>query len=144
MARDARGAYGTSRMSPQRERIARAIDSFDGAFTAEELTHVLSAHPSAPGQATVYRALTALEESGFVARVGERDGATLYAKCETEGHHHHLVCIGCGHVSAISCPVDDSVIRAASRERFVITHHEVTLYGVCRSCLASGWTKEVH
>ncbi len=144
MARDARAAYGAHRMSPQRERIVHAVESFDGAFTAEELAQTLSAHPDTPGQATVYRALTALEESGFVARVGERDGAVLYARCDTDGHHHHLVCIGCGHVSAVSCPVDESVIRAAARQRFVITHHEVTLYGVCRSCLAAGWTHEAH
>lgn len=148
MAHDARTAYGSARYSPQRERIALVIDAFGRAFTADELVAALAdgatAQAGAPGTATVYRALVALEESGYVARVGERDGATLYARCSTEGHHHHFVCTVCGSVTAAECPIEESTFAAAARQGFVITHHEITLHGVCHRCLTAGWDREAH
>ncbi len=145
MAHDARTApYGNGRTSPQRENIVRIINSFGHAFTAEELVAALSDAGVSSGVATVYRALAALEETGYVARVGDRDGATLYARCETSGHHHHMVCVACGYVAPASCPVDDATIEAAARAGFLITDHEITLYGVCRDCLSAGWDGEVH
>lgn len=145
MARDARSTpYGSARTSPQREGIVRAIDALERAFTAEELVAALADDGVAPGVATVYRALTVLEDTGYVVRVGERDGAALFARCDIRGHHHHMVCVACGHVSPASCPVGDETLASAAREGFLITSHEVTLYGVCRACLAAGRDGEVH
>jgi Fe2+ or Zn2+ uptake regulation protein len=78
-----------------------------------------------------------MEESGHIERVGTRDGSALYARCSTMSHHHHIVCDGCGRVAHAECPVvfEDSDARP---DGFVITRHEVTLYGLCPSCVASG------
>lgn len=145
MARDARTTpYGTGRITRQRENIVRVIDGFERAFTAEELVAALADAGVASGVATVYRALAALEETGYVVRVGEREGAALFARCKTPGHHHHLVCVICGHVAPTSCPVSEDTLAAAMREGFLITDHEITLYGVCRSCLSAGLDGGVH
>lgn len=145
MARDARQTpYGAARTSPQREVIVRTVNSIRKAFTAEELVQHLAEKRSAPGVATVYRALAALEESGYVVRVGDRDGAALYARCETDGHHHHLVCVSCGRVSPATCPIDDVVAASAAADGFLITSHEITLYGVCSMCLLGDTADGVH
>ena len=145
MARDARRSpYGTARTSPQREVIVRTVNAMRRAFTAEELVQALAETSSAPGIATVYRALAALEESGYVVRVGEREGAAMYARCDTDGHHHHLVCISCGRVSPASCPIDELVTAAAAEDGFIITSHEITLYGICSSCLSGDTSGGVH
>ena len=85
----------------------------------------------------MYRAVGALERSGWLERVGERAGSALFSVCPASGtHHHHVVCDGCGRVSALDCPLDRGVTDAAERGGFTVTRHEVTLYGLCAECAA--------
>ena len=84
--------------------------------------------------ATVYRAVAALNESGWLQRVGERNGGALYVRCTGGSHHHHLICTECGRVARTSCPLDDSATSWTREPGFRITHHDVTLYGVCSEC----------
>jgi Fur family ferric uptake transcriptional regulator len=128
-------AYGISRVSPQRKAIADAALARDGAFTIDELARAVGKSKQAVGTATVYRAVAAMEASGWVERVGERDGHVLYAHC-TDGHrhHHHVICDGCGSVRSTACPLDSVAENSADLDGFVVTRHEVTLYGLCPSC----------
>lgn len=105
-----------------------------GAFTVEELAARVRLDAPGTGLATIYRAVAALDASGWLARVGVRDGSVLYARCTADAHHHHLVCTRCGRVEATPCPLDSVVERARREAGFEVTSHEVTLYGICRSC----------
>lgn len=136
--------YGDARVSAARRDIAHAVEELGRAFTVEELDAKLRTLNSPAALATIYRAVAAMERTGALARVGEQDGTTLYAACgphwhgeRPDDHHHHLVCTGCGAVEPVSCPVDSGVIRAAGDVGFVITRHEIRLYGMCRTCLAN-------
>lgn len=131
---EARAAYGTRRVSPQRRAIADAALGLKGAFTVDELTRIVCRTGQPAGTATVYRAVAAMEAAGWVARVGERDGSALFAHCGTAHHHHHLVCEGCGMVRATTCPVDRITQDSPELDGFVVTRHEVTLYGLCPRC----------
>lgn len=132
---DEERAFGSARVSPQRREIVSAAQGLVGAFTVDELARAARDGDAGIGTATVYRAVGALEASGWLERVGERDGSALYARCDAGGqHHHHVVCERCGRVEATDCPV---VIAADARaEGFRITRHEVTLYGLCPECCA--------
>jgi len=133
--REMRSAYGSARVSPQRVRIARMATAMPGAFTVEELARALSAAGDDAGTATVYRAVGALEDSGFIERVGERGSSALYLKCGAHaGHHHHLVCTGCGRVEIAECPLEPVLASAADRCGFTLTSHDVSLYGLCAAC----------
>lgn len=129
-----RELYGGARLTKPREIIARCANELNRAFTIEELAAIVrKTDPSAGSPATVYRAVAALTEAGHVKRVGERDGAALYAVCtRTRTHHHHVVCDGCGRIAHAACPLPDPASDTASG--FVITRHEVTLYGLCPTC----------
>jgi Fur family ferric uptake transcriptional regulator len=105
-----------------------------GAFAVEDLVRALDSAGESIGLATVYRAVAAMESSGFLTRVGEREGATLYVRCTALGHHHHLVCTGCGQVAHTACPLDDSVLKSVGDVGFEITGHEIVLYGRCEAC----------
>lgn len=136
--------YGAGRVSAARRDIAGAIEEMARAFTVEELDETLRRLGNPAALATIYRAVAAMELTGALARVGEQDGTTLYAACgphwhgdRPDDHHHHLVCTGCGAVEPVSCPVDGSVIQAAGDVGFVITRHEIRLYGMCAKCLRS-------
>jgi Fe2+ or Zn2+ uptake regulation protein len=134
---DTNAAFGSGRVSPQRREILSAALELTGAFTVEDLACTTHARDTSIGTATVYRAVAALEGSGWLERVGERDGSALFTRCNAGAHHHHhVVCEQCGRVEVTECPV---VISAAENpDGFRITRHEVTLYGVCPACSAAG------
>lgn len=131
-------AYGAARYSEPRLAIARIAEKHKGAFTVDELVLAVRSSGATRGAtATVYRAVAAMEESGYLVRVGERDGATLYTHCDVRSHHHHIVCDGCGRIAAAECPLGPDPELAPRADGFVITRHEVTLYGLCPECATS-------
>ena len=133
-------AFGSARVSSQRREIVSATLQLGGAFTVDELVRAVHASDAGVGTATVYRAVSALEGSGWLERVGVRDGSALFARCEAGAeHHHHVVCEGCGRVEATECTVSGT---GAPADGFLITRHEVTLYGLCPACSA-GTNKRV-
>ena len=129
-----RRPFGTGRLTPQRRSIAAAIESMSGAFTVDDLVHAVRVRRSATGTATIYRAVAAMESEGWLERVGERSGSVLYLRCAADDHHHHLVCTGCGRVEAATCPLEGLVEDAVDRSGFLVTEHEITLYGLCATC----------
>jgi Fur family ferric uptake transcriptional regulator len=137
MTDEARKAY-RGRTSPQREAIAGLAEAMPGAFSAEDLIAEARRRGVAVGVATVYRSLAAMEAAGWIEAVATRDGATLYARCRGEGHHHHLVCESCGRVEEAPCALGEALARVSAGCGFELTRHELTLYGRCASCAEEG------
>lgn len=129
-------AFGGGRVSAQRSAIADAVLRMPGAFTVDGLVHAVRQREPGIGVATVYRAVAAMEASGFLEAVGSRDAKALYAHCPHAHHHHHLICTCCGTTVECACPVDDAFRDTADASGFTLTTHEVTLYGLCRACRA--------
>jgi Fur family ferric uptake transcriptional regulator len=130
----ATGAFGSGRLTVQRATIAEAAAGMGGAFTVDDLAVAVRGRDSSLGIATVYRAVSAMAESGWLERVGERAGSALYARCPAGGHHHHLICTGCGRLEPAECPLDSVTAAAETQSGFVVTGHDVTLYGLCPDC----------
>jgi len=128
--------YGTARVSAQRRVIAEVVGSLDRVFTVEDLARALEQSGHNVGLATVYRAVSAMRESGFVEHVDSQDGTELYAHCDATGHHHHMICTECGRVMEAPCPVGPDAERAARQSGFTVTGHSLTLYGACADCNA--------
>jgi Fur family ferric uptake transcriptional regulator len=133
----ARKLYGDGRLSAQRRVVAEAASAIGVAFTVEELHRAAAALSPAIGVATVYRATAALEAAGSLTRLGWRDGSALFALCDRDDHHHHLVCTDCGAVTGVDCPLDERANAAAAEAGYAISRHDITLFGVCAVC-ASG------
>lgn len=126
--------FGGGRMTAARRAIADAIGTIGTAFSVDDLHAAVARTRPDIGLATVYRAVGALAAAGSIAPVGSRDGSTLYTLCAGGEHHHHLVCTGCGAVVGIACPVGSALLGSAEAEGYTVTAHEVTLWGLCRSC----------
>lgn len=123
--------YGPGRVTRQRQAIARAAAGLQAAFSADDLTLALRGCGDEASVATVYRAISAMESSGFLERVGTRDGRALFALCDDSSHHHHIICDSCGRTAKTECTLDHGVDSA---DGFLVTRHEMTLYGLCREC----------
>lgn len=126
-----RYAFGAGRRSSQRDSIAAAARAFRSAFTADDLLAAVRERTPGVGTATVYRAVAAMEATAFVEPVGMRGAARLYVHCSQQGHHHHVVCTGCGAVADAECEVG---AKASCADGFTITGHALTLYGLCPRC----------
>lgn len=125
------------RASRQRLAIAAIVDRTRNAFSARELTCAVRAVDPRTGLATVYRALGEMVESGFVEQVGMSDGAALYARCRSQGHHHHVVCTGCGRVAEAECDMEKEFRRVSAASGFRVTGHDFKLFGLCPVCVGS-------
>ena len=121
-------------MTAQRETLVDVAGAMGGAFTIDDLAAEVRKRDGSLGLATVYRGVAAMERTGWLERVGERDGSALFARCPAGGHHHHLICTGCGRIEPAHCPLEEIVRPAERATGFVVTGHEVTLYGLCPDC----------
>jgi Fur family ferric uptake transcriptional regulator len=136
LAHEGYRAFGTGRMTAQRATIVDAAAEMGTAFTVDDLAIAARRRDASVGLATVYRAVSAMEESGWLERVGERAGSALYARCAASGHHHHLICTTCGRMEPAECPLGGIVSSSPTASGFVVTDHRVTLYGLCPDCVA--------
>lgn len=127
-------------LKPTRQRAA-VVDALAGAekpLTAQALHVRLSRREGAPGLATVYRTLQALEQAGLARTFAARDGEQAYKLCERD-HHHHLVCERCGDVVEIpSCEVESWASSVAAKRGFTVSSHQADIYGLCTRCSQAG------
>jgi Fur family ferric uptake transcriptional regulator len=87
------------------------------------------------GLATVYRALQSLVETGQADLLRIDSGESMYRACETDTHHHHLVCRSCNRTVEVQGPaVERWASRIADEHGFGDVSHTVELFGVCPTC----------
>jgi Fur family ferric uptake transcriptional regulator len=109
------------------------------ALTAVEIEDALRTAERRVSRASVYRILEELESLRLVQRVETGQAMVRYERvCEHDGHHHHLVCDGCGLIMPFS---DDALERAITslsrRVPLTVSEHEIVLRGECRDCASS-------
>lgn len=137
----ARRVGTTSRSTRQGAAISAALGATETFTTAQELHAMLRATGDSTGLTTVYRHLQVLADRGEVDVLRHTDGETLYRRCASEEHHHHLVCRTCGLAVEISNPdVEAWAARVAVAEGFTDVTHTVEISGLCRAC--SGLPRE--
>ena len=102
--------------------------------SAEDIYQALRDEGEEVGLATVYRVLTQFEAAGLVTRHHFEGGQAVF-ELNREGHHDHIVCVGCGKVEEF---VDDIIeqqqAKIAENKGYEITDHSLILYGKCPDC----------
>jgi len=123
------------RSTRQKRALAAVLDSSDGFRSAQDLYAELRSKGEHVGLTTVYNQLRSLAELGEVDALRSGDGETLYRRCGTGSHHHHLVCRYCGHtVEVAGLEVEGWAEQIASAHRFVDTVHTLEIVGTCADC----------
>jgi Fur family ferric uptake transcriptional regulator len=130
---------GTRAVQQRTTRQKRALDEVLAACadfrSAQDLHADLRAGGTRVGLTTVYNNLRALADRGAVDTLRTEAGETLYRRCQSDSHHHHLVCRVCGRAVEISGPaVERWADAAAATEGFVDVRHTVEIVGTCRQC----------
>lgn len=128
------------RYTANRRTLVEVLAGSEGPVTMAE---VLAAADGL-AQSSAYRNLGVLEEAGVVHRLVTADDTWRYELAEDlTGHHHHLICTGCGDVLDIDVPADleahigGLVSSVAERTGFSVDHHRLDLLGLCPACQAA-------
>lgn len=101
---------------------------------AQEVLARAQVHVPRLGIATVYRNLKSLHEEGWLRSV-ELPGEPMRYELAAMKHHHHFHCEQCGRVFDI--PGCTAGLDTNVPQNFLVTRHEVVLYGQCAECRAS-------
>ena len=125
------------RYTASRASLVALLADSDRPLTIPEILQSLAGMP----QSSVYRNLTVLEDAGLVQRVASSDEWARFELAEDiTGHHHHLICTGCGLVRDVTLPpglerkLDDSLGELAAGAGFTLRHHRLDLVGQCATC----------
>jgi Fur family transcriptional regulator, ferric uptake regulator len=124
-----------SRLTVQRQAILEVISNSDVHWEAESLARELSDRGQSIGIATVYRGLAALEDLGLIDSI-QFGGKKRYERTD-KGHHDHLVCTECGSIEEFIHPQIERLQQAAAEQKgFIMTGHQLVIYGLCPECAA--------
>ena len=123
------------RMTRQRSAVSEALAGLEDFRSAQQLHELLREQGNGVGLATVYRTLQSLAEADEVDVMRTPDGESVYRKCARAGHHHHLVCRGCGRTVEIEGPgVEAWADQVGATQGFSAIQHTVELTGLCADC----------
>jgi Fur family transcriptional regulator, ferric uptake regulator len=119
----------------QAEALSAALDGLSGFCSAQQIHAELRRAGERIGLTTVYRHLQVLSEDGRVDTIRDAGGETLYRRCRTSAHHHHLTCRICGRsVEVEGRAVERWAEQVAAEAGFTEVDHTVELFGRCPEC----------
>ncbi|HEU5454612.1 MAG TPA: Fur family transcriptional regulator [Nocardioides sp.] len=122
------------RPTRQRAAVAAVLADVEEFRSAQELHAQLRDAGEKVGLATVYRTLQAMAADGAIDMLRTDEGEAVYRACST-GHHHHLVCRGCGRTVEVEGPVVERWTHRISEEHgFTDISHTLEIFGTCADC----------
>ncbi|MFG2670647.1 Fur family transcriptional regulator [Streptomyces sp. DT20] len=137
-SRDTNAAPVRGRSTRQRTAVAAALDEVDEFRSAQELHDVLKHRGDSVGLTTVYRTLQSLADAGEVDVLRTTEGESVYRRCSTGDHHHHLVCRVCGKAVEVEGPaVEQWAETIAAQHGYVNVAHTVEVFGTCADCAST-------
>jgi len=120
----------------QREIVLNILLSAEDHLTAEDVyNRIKEKYPESNiGIATVYRALSFLEEVDLITSIAFGTDGKKY-ESSSKSHHDHLICTSCGKIiEFLDEEIEKRQERIAKKNKFKITSHSMQLYGECESC----------
>lgn len=120
----------------QRAEIFRILTEQNAPVSAVEIYNrlVMSFSNANFAISTVYRALAAFEEKGYVVKSSVTGSDMAYYEWNYGIHKHYAVCLECRKMIPLkACPLEHMKWEA-DKGGFMITGHKLELYGYCSEC----------
>jgi Fur family ferric uptake transcriptional regulator len=122
------------RLSHPRLLIYQELSHSINPLSPQELFKSLIRSKRKIGLTSIYRSLDLFESLGIVFKIV--NGSTVkYKLCETEDHHHHIVCKTCGSVVELRfCDISAWSEKVTESTGYQVTDHQLNFYGYCKAC----------
>jgi len=120
----------------QREIVLNVLINATEHLSAEEVYNdIKKTHlESNIGIATVYRALSFLEEVNLITSIAFGADGKKY-ESNAKSHHDHLICTSCGKIiEFMDNEIEKRQDKIAKKNNFKILNHSMQLYGTCEDC----------
>lgn len=120
----------------QREIVLNILLNAEDHLTAEDVYNKIKEKytESNIGIATVYRALSFLEEVDLITSIAFGTEGKKY-ESNTKSHHDHLICTNCSKIiEFLDEEIEKRQDRIAKKNNFKITGHSMQLFGLCQDC----------
>ncbi len=86
------------------------------------------------GLTSIYRSLDLFESLGMVFKI-VNGSSVRYKLCESENHHHHIICKACGDVVELNfCEISDWSKKVMESTGYQVVDHQLSFYGFCKAC----------
>ncbi|MGH9205455.1 MAG: Fur family transcriptional regulator [Acidimicrobiales bacterium] len=124
-----------TRSTRQKRALDAVLAGGAGFRSAQDLYFELKTRGERIGLTTVYQQLKGLADTGEVDVLRSDDGETRYRRCDSDAHHHHLVCRSCGRAVEVRGPqVERWAAQIADEAGFRDIEHTVEVFGTCADC----------
>jgi len=127
------------KMTKARDTVLAAFLGLESHVSADAVYEAARLIDPGIGQATVFRTIKLLADSGLAREACRDEGARRYEHAYNHAHHDHLRCVQCGAVVEF---VDPEIERAQEavyqRFGFKSSGHRLELFGLCPQCSSSG------
>lgn len=123
------------KLTNARRAIIEALCGRATPVSVAELVAEIAGRGIRADKTTVYREVRFLQERGIVEQVQFSDRVKRY-EFRDDGHHHHLVCDGCGVVVDVPLKDELSVAEKAIERKtgYAISRHSLEFFGRCPAC----------
>lgn len=115
--------------------VLAVLQARGGPLSAYDVLGELRAGSPKLAPTTIYRALTALLESGQIHRL---ESLNAYISCQCDRHQQASILSICDDCGAVEENVAPDILRelssAAGRSGFTPSRHVVELHGTCATC----------
>lgn len=114
--------------------VLQAIEQRDGHVTSAEVLADVAELDESIGRASVFRTLDLFTRIGIV-RPTYIDGLSPSYVLLPDGHHHHIICTGCGDIIEFDdCCLGDLQNELSERYGVTISGHMLEFFGLCQRC----------
>jgi Fur family ferric uptake transcriptional regulator len=102
----------------------------------QSMTYIIDKVGKSADRASVYRTVELYEKLSIIKRLHIGWKHKLELSDTFSRHHHHLTCLRCGKIIALSeDPIFERSIKLlALKERFLPKEHLLEIQGICESC----------
>ncbi|MDA0282175.1 MAG: Fur family transcriptional regulator [Planctomycetota bacterium] len=125
------------RLTREREIIVEEVFSDHEHFDTDQLVDRLSGRNDKRrvSRATVYRALSAMDEAGLLRKVARPNGREVWEHDYGYPQHDHMVCSACGELFEFhNDEISRLIEKITSAQGFLRTSHRLEVYGTCEAC----------
>lgn len=125
------------RLTREKTIIVEEVFASHEHFDADQLIERLTSRTDGRrvSRATVYRALSDLEEAGLIRKVAQTDNRDIYEHDYGYPHHDHFICKVCKRLIEFENERFRPILEEIAAEHgFLMEGHRMEVYGICRQC----------